>query len=150
MEFRDGPMGNIFTRQMWFGGPTAAPGGVVPGHGHNFPHVTYFPKGNVLAEKLDNSDNVIRSVVKRASDGFNWLQINAGVRHRFTALPCLELSEPLLRQALARAGMAADVIDKTVTASQANVNALGHCIYAHRTPQGEVVQEYDGWSPAYL
>ncbi len=20
-----------------------------------------------------------------------------------------------------------------------------HCIYAHRTPQGEVVQEYDGW-----
>jgi hypothetical protein len=23
--------------------------------------------------------------------------------------------------------------------------SLGHCIYAHRTPQGEVVQEYTGW-----
>jgi quercetin dioxygenase-like cupin family protein len=27
---------------------------------------------------------------------------------------------------------------------------LGHCIYAHRTPQGEVVQQYTGWGPAYV
>lgn len=27
--------------------------------------------------------------------------------------------------------------------------SLGHCVYAHRTAQGEVVQEYDGWEPAY-
>ena len=26
---------------------------------------------------------------------------------------------------------------------------IGHCIYAHRTPQAEVVQEYTGWAPAY-
>lgn len=26
--------------------------------------------------------------------------------------------------------------------------ALGHCIYAHRSPQGDVVQEYNGWEPA--
>lgn len=25
-----------------------------------------------------------------------------------------------------------------------------HCIYAHRTPQGEVVQEYSGWEGAYV
>lgn len=24
------------------------------------------------------------------------------------------------------------------------------CIYAHRNPQGEVVQEYDGWTPGYV
>ncbi len=30
-------------------------------------------------------------------------------------------------------------------------DTIGHCIYAHRTAQGtEVVQEYDGWSPAYV
>lgn len=23
------------------------------------------------------------------------------------------------------------------------------CVYAHRNPQGEIVQEYDGWFPAY-
>lgn len=26
---------------------------------------------------------------------------------------------------------------------------VAHCIYAHRTPQGEVVQGFDGWTPAY-
>lgn len=24
------------------------------------------------------------------------------------------------------------------------------CLYSHRNPQGEVVQEYDGWRPAYV
>ena len=24
-----------------------------------------------------------------------------------------------------------------------------HCIYSHRTPQGEITQEYDGWPNAY-
>lgn len=28
-------------------------------------------------------------------------------------------------------------------------HSLGHCIYAHRNPQGEVVQEFDGWQEAY-
>ncbi len=27
--------------------------------------------------------------------------------------------------------------------------ALGHCIYAHRNPQGEVVEQYEGWRMAY-
>jgi quercetin dioxygenase-like cupin family protein len=29
-------------------------------------------------------------------------------------------------------------------------NSMGHCIYAHRTPQAEIVQDYDGWTPAYV
>jgi len=28
--------------------------------------------------------------------------------------------------------------------------SLGHCIYAHRDPQGEVCQEYQGWEGAYV
>jgi quercetin dioxygenase-like cupin family protein len=27
--------------------------------------------------------------------------------------------------------------------------SIGHCIYAHRNPQGDVVEHYDGWPPAY-
>lgn len=27
-------------------------------------------------------------------------------------------------------------------------NSIYHCIYSHRTPQGEIVQEYDGWVEA--
>ena len=28
--------------------------------------------------------------------------------------------------------------------------SVGHCIYAHRNPQSEIVQEYQGWTPAYV
>lgn len=28
--------------------------------------------------------------------------------------------------------------------------SIGHCIYAHRNPQGDVVQEYDGWDESYV
>ena len=28
-------------------------------------------------------------------------------------------------------------------------NTVCHCVYAHRNPQGEVVQEYDGWIKGY-
>lgn len=29
-------------------------------------------------------------------------------------------------------------------------NSLGHCIYSHRNPHGDVVVDYDGWTPAYV
>jgi quercetin dioxygenase-like cupin family protein len=29
-------------------------------------------------------------------------------------------------------------------------NSVYHCIFAHRDPQGEVVQDYDGWESAYV
>ena len=28
-------------------------------------------------------------------------------------------------------------------------NSMGHCIYAHRDPQGDITQAYDGWMPSY-
>lgn len=28
-------------------------------------------------------------------------------------------------------------------------NSMGHCIYAHRNPQGDVVEHFDGWTPGY-
>lgn len=106
--------GNVFVRQMLFDG---YPGGVVDGHAHNFDHVTYVVRGSVRIEKLDDQDNVVRVVEKSASQGFNWILIEAGTKHRLTAL------EP---------------------------GSIGHCIYAHRDPQGQIVLSYDGWTPAYL
>lgn len=40
----------------------------------------------------------------------------------------------------------ADVLHE-ITALEDHTTVL--CVYAHRTPQGEVVQEYTGWPPAY-
>lgn len=75
--------GNIFVRQMFF---DDRPGMVVDGHAHNFDHVTYIAKGSATVELLDDAGNVVKSVTKKASDGFNWVLIKAGKRHRITAL----------------------------------------------------------------
>lgn len=104
--------GNIFIRPM----PFDQAGSTIEGHAHNFDHTTYVVRGSVRIEALDDAGNVLRSAVKKASDGYNWVLIRAGVIHRLTAL---------------------------------EANSLAHCIYAHRTPQGDVVQDWDGWSPAY-
>ncbi len=110
MEFTSG---NIFVREMRF----EKAGAVVDGHGHNFDHTTYVVRGAMRIELLDDAGNVLRTVEKKATSGFNWILIGAGKKHRITALE-----------------------DDTV----------GHCIYAHRTAQGEVVQEFDGWTPGYV
>lgn len=39
-------------------------------------------------------------------------------------------------------------VEHTITALADDT--LFHCIYAHRTPQGDVVQEFTGWEPAYV
>lgn len=39
-------------------------------------------------------------------------------------------------------------VEHTITAL--SDDTLFHCIYSHRTPQGDVVQEFTGWSPAYV
>ena len=110
MEFISG---NIFIRPMTFD----RVGAVVDGHEHNFDHTTYVVRGAVRIEALADDDTVLRAIEKRASDGYNWALIRAGVKHRITAL---------------------------------TDDALAHCIYAHRDPQGEVVQEWEGWEPAYV
>lgn len=126
--------GNVFIREMRF----ERAGDVVNGHAHAFDHTTYVARGAVRIEQLRETKaaiyaelrpgevfpkvlvpaeyEVARSVEKRASDGYNFVLIKAGVIHRLTAL---------------------------------EDNSLGHCIYAHRNPQGEVVEAYDGWAPAY-
>lgn len=29
-------------------------------------------------------------------------------------------------------------------------NSMGHCVYSHRNPQGEIVEAYDGWTEGYV
>jgi quercetin dioxygenase-like cupin family protein len=105
--------GNIFIREMRF----ELAGDVVQGHKHNFDHTTYVARGALKVEKLDEQGSVLKSVVKRAGDGYNWVLIQKDDIHRITAL---------------------------------EDGSIGHCIYAHRNPQGEIVAEYDGWQPAYM
>lgn len=104
--------GNIFIREMRF----LRAGDVVDGHAHNFDHTTYVTRGALQIERLGSDGKVERTVIKRASDGHNWILIQAGVWHRLTAL---------------------------------EDDSMGHCIYAHRNAQGEVVQVDEGWAQAH-
>jgi hypothetical protein len=115
MEFISG---NIFIRHMAF----EKAGQGTTGHQHNFDHTTYVPHGAIRFEKvrLDEAGNVVevlKTVDKRASDGYNWVLIKAGDCHRLTAL---------------------------------EDNSVAHCVFSHRNPQGDVVQEDDGWRASYV
>lgn len=105
--------GNIYVREMRF----ERAGDIVDGHAHNFDHTTYVAHGMLRFELLDDAGNVVKSVEKNASDGFNWVLIEAGKVHRITAL---------------------------------EDGSMGHCIYSHMSPQGDIVQVYDGWTPGYV
>ena len=105
--------GNIAIRQMVF----TEKGKVVDGHAHNFDHTTYIAKGIIQVELLDDGGSVVRTVVKDASKGFNWILIQAHKIHRLTCL--------------------------------SDGGALGHCIFPHRSYDGQIVEEYDGWEEAY-
>lgn len=104
--------GNIFIREMAF----EKVGSVIEGHAHNFDHTTYVVRGSVKVEALDASGAVVKTAIKRAVDGHNWVLIRADTSHRLTAL---------------------------------EDNSMGHCIYSHRNPQGEIVESYDGWMEGY-
>ena len=76
-------IGNFRIREMYFEVKDAT----TEGHAHNFPHVTYVTRGSLLFEELDGPmGNVVKSNVKTARDGKNFMLIKAHVYHRITAL----------------------------------------------------------------
>jgi hypothetical protein len=115
--------GNVFIREMRF----EKAGEMIQGHTHNFDHTTYVARGALRIEALRVGKaaigdtppeyEVVKTAVKRAGEGHNWVLIKADVCHRITAL---------------------------------EDHSMGHCIYAHHTPQGTVQQQYDGWDAAYV
>lgn len=89
--------GNVFVREMRFG----KAGEIVNGHAHNFDHTTYVARGALRVDQLAapiqvgtdatgaptyEDGAILKTVVKRATDGYNWVLIKAGVHHRITAL----------------------------------------------------------------
>lgn len=144
--------GSVYIREMRF----EKAGEVVDGHAHNFDHTTYLPRGAFRIEQLTDDDEVIRAVEKRASESHNWVLIRAGARHRITAIPHV----PDVGNKMLQAGLEADAdarslspeerVRRIFVAMTSVETTLGHCIYSHRTPQGEVVHDYDGWPSAYV
>lgn len=121
--------GNILIRPMAFG----KAGQVVMGHAHNFDHTTYVVRGALRIESLkllapavlaENGD-----VIEEAEyETIKSVAKKASDGHNWV---------------LIKAG-----VHHRITALEDG--SLGHCIYSHRTPQAEIVQEWDGWEAAYV
>lgn len=126
--------GNIFIRRFTI----AKAGEGVVGDLHNFDHTTFVTRGRVLARKK-----------RRVEDAFG-RPVMVMVRDPITGEP-VEVQQWLVEAErefvagehfLIEANKKHDIIgldDDTRFA----------CIYSHRNTQGEIVQQYDGWTPAY-
>lgn len=100
----------------------AAAGDGLPGHTHNFDHTTFILKGGVQCKATLPDGTVIE--------------------RDFWSLGHLKNSAATPGYCLIRA----DVVHE-FTALEDDSRIV--CIYAHRNPQGEVVEQYTGWPEAY-
>lgn len=141
-------LGNVFVRQG-----EIPVGGQVDGHTHNFDHVTACRSGRIRVKGYRNNWLIAETVVEMG----DVVLILADVEHTLIQEPGMP---PLVQAAVddLKARLLAALPDavKEIEAAYAetqeahgNVPAKYSCIYAHRTPQGDVVQQYTGWPEAY-
>ena len=116
--------GNVYIRAMG-DRHGLEPGQVIGGHTHNFDHTSIFFNGTWRVKrfsKLEGTEDdwVIRPGDEFERDGPFHILIHANCKHEFTFL-----------------------------GSEDGMPGRAWCVYSHRTPQGEVVQNWNGWTPAY-
>lgn len=112
-------MGNIFIRPN----EVEKAGDFIEGHKHNFDHVTLIRRGRFRIEVLED-------ISAAAVEG--------------GAIP--KVLKAVEKSAGEYVLIRAELVHR-LTALEDHSAFL--CIYAHRTPQGDVVQEYTGWEHAF-
>jgi len=161
--------GNIYIRPF----PLEKAGMTCPGHAHNFDHVTYVVKGKVhvravifdadrikelLGSVYQNIHNFVETYTNTLSVG--GLQLE----RKFMRLVQEPISVPAGIEVSRDDGTISFVQEQDFAAGEfllikANAlhtitslvdDSLFHCVYSHRTPQGEVSEVYTGWNPAYV
>jgi hypothetical protein len=125
--------GNVYIRMMG-GGSGLAEGEKIRGHTHNFDHTSIFFNGRWQVKRwsqlvdeqgeprqIDGEPGwIIMPGDKFERDGPFHLLIKAGCKHEFI-----------------------------YRGSPDGMPGRAWCIYSHRTPQGDVVEHWNGWRMAY-
>ena len=119
--------GNIFVREMAF----EKAGDSHVGHSHNFDHTTYVVRGAIKIEQLQV---VVPAVLD--ADGIETTPAEFGVIRTIEKKASQGHNWVLI---LAKAYHRLTALED---------NSMGHCIYSHRSAQGEVVQQWEGWDYA--
>lgn len=137
-------LGNIFVRTG-----TIAPGEQIVGHEHNFDHVTYCSVGRIRILGVDRDGTEYETVIEAGQ----YALVRADVQHTLINEPGLpkeakSILDSVLAELTDKFPGAAELVAELVSRHLA-VHAHYHCIYAHREPQGDVVQRYTGWPEAY-
>lgn len=139
--------GNVFARPNM----RESAGQEIQGHQHTFDHLAIFH----TAWRVDAVSPEGREVTRFFPKNSFGL-IRAEWEHKMTSLPheVDPHQQALLDVVLAVATgvVSVDALLPAVAQWRKMHDWQPHtqwCIYAHRTPQGDVVQEYTGWSPAY-
>lgn len=150
-------LGNIFIRQME-GQEGFSVGHMIDGHTHNFDHTTIFFLGRWRLKKWHPAVDADGKQLTMPDGELAWVMshdreieapysvlIDAGARHEFTFLGC-----PI--PGWMEAFLTKLPPEDAIAFRTEHLNTLGKawCIYAHRTPQGDVVQQWTGWPDSYL
>lgn len=121
--------GNVYIRTMGGRGGMEK-GDVIAGHTHNFDHTSIFFNGRWKVRRWSRLANTppeeetswfIAPGDEFERDGPFHLLVYAGSKHEFTYL-----------------------------GSPDGMLGKAWCVYSHRSPQGEVVENWNGWTPAYI
>jgi hypothetical protein len=136
-------VGNLYARPM-----VIPVGGRVDGHAHNFDHATLVFSGSAhVAARLANGQ-----VMEKDVHGPDWVLIRAGVAHEITWIPHPSALADALDHvaALVTTDPAAAARElRALAAAERNQPVTAWCVYSHRGPNGEVVQEPNGNTRAY-
>lgn len=159
-------LGNIYLRDN-----IRAMGGHVPTHTHNFPHATFMFKDWWLVRGADDAGRPF--VAQFCSEEFTEL------RAMYAKYEPEKLTRPVRFADIEVDGKPQFVVSFIGTHDTIPADAeeivfapIGHavlitaeaqhellclgnagyagCIYAHRTPQGDIVQQFTGWEKAYV
>jgi hypothetical protein len=144
--------GNIFIRPMVL----RVPGDVVEGHKHNFDHVTAFLDGWWLAERL-GPDGSAERIVQVAAPEYLLKRVRPRVfqvGNGYVSLtpdqdPPVGATPVPFNALFSHLFIEKGVAHRFTLLDGPSFGSTAWCLYAHRDPQGNVVEKWTGWEDAY-
>jgi hypothetical protein len=143
--------GNIFIRPI----NLKTTGDIVEGHVHNFDHTTIFISGWWLIEaRTPDGRNFTRQFASPCYLKNNTKARVVKYKNSYIKLNDHDLLLPDAEEVKFEANFSHALIKKEVNHKLIVLDiegnsAIAWCVYSHRTAQGHVIQECDGWEEAY-